>query len=127
MRIAVANWSRRALGGAEGYLGIVIPELARAGHEVALWSELDQPADRELIRLPEGAPEWCAAEMGTGPALEALRAWRPDVVFTHITTGPETSAGRRPTRAPRPRRAGGRWVRGAWRTTTRTAAAGSAR
>lgn len=92
MRIAVASWSRRALGGAEGYLGIVIPELARAGHEVALWSELDQPADRERIALPEGAPEWCAAEMGTGPALEALRAWRPDVVFTHITTGPETEA-----------------------------------
>ncbi|HEU0076546.1 MAG TPA: glycosyltransferase family 4 protein [Longimicrobiaceae bacterium] len=92
MRIAVANWSRRALGGAEEYLGMVIRELAWAGHEVALWSELDQPLDRERIALPEGTPEWCAAETGRERALDALRRWRPDVVYTHITTGPDTEA-----------------------------------
>lgn len=92
MRVAVASWSRRALGGAEGYIGAVLPGLAATGHEVALWSELDQPLDRERIPLPEGTPEWCAAEMGMGSALGALRRWRPDVVYVHITTGPETEA-----------------------------------
>lgn len=92
MRVAVANWSRRALGGAEGYVGAVLPELAASGHEVALWSELDQPFDRERIPLPEGALEWCAAEMGRERALAALRGWRPDVLYVQITTGPETEA-----------------------------------
>jgi glycosyltransferase involved in cell wall biosynthesis len=89
MRIGIVNWSRRELGGAESYLGNVIPELRRTGHEVALWSELDQPLDRDLIPLPEGTPEWCAAELGLERALEALRAWEPDLLYVHLTTGPE--------------------------------------
>lgn len=92
MRVAVANWSRRALGGAEEYIGTVLPELVRAGCEVAFWSELDQPFDRERIPLPGGVPEWGVAELGRERAMEALRAWRPDVVYAHITTGPETEA-----------------------------------
>ncbi|HEX2190396.1 MAG TPA: glycosyltransferase family 4 protein [Longimicrobiaceae bacterium] len=92
MRIAVVNWSRRALGGAETYLAGILPDLVAAGHEVAFWSEQDQPWNRERIPLPDGVPEWCVAEVGLERALEGLRAWAPDLAFVHITTGPETEA-----------------------------------
>ncbi|HEX2093819.1 MAG TPA: glycosyltransferase family 4 protein [Longimicrobiaceae bacterium] len=88
MRIAIVNWSRRELGGAESYLRTVIPELSRLGHEVALWTELDQPVERARIPLPNGTHEWCAAEIGHERAVCALRDWEPDLLYVHITTGP---------------------------------------
>jgi glycosyltransferase involved in cell wall biosynthesis len=92
MRIAVVNWSRRSLGGAETYLAGILPGLVGAGHEVAFWSEQDQPWDRERIPLPDGVAEWCVAEVGLERALAGLRGWAPDLAFVHITTGPETEA-----------------------------------
>jgi glycosyltransferase involved in cell wall biosynthesis len=92
MRIAVVNWSRRSLGGAETYLAGILPGLVDAGHEVAFWSEQDQPWDRERIPLPDGVAEWCVAEVGLERALAGLRGWAPDLAFVHITTGPETEA-----------------------------------
>lgn len=83
MRIAVVNWSRRKAGGVETYLGNVIPEIARRGHELSFWSEMDAPHDRERIALPAGVPAWCVAEMGEGRAFEELRAWRPDLLYVH--------------------------------------------
>jgi glycosyltransferase involved in cell wall biosynthesis len=89
MRIALVNWSRRRVGGVESYLNTVIPELIRAGQEVAFWHEVDKPLEREQIRLPDDAPAWCAAEMGVEHALEALRDWRPEVIYTHKVSDPE--------------------------------------
>lgn len=88
MRIAVVNWSRRRVGGTETYLGLIIPELARVGHELALWHERDEPASRERIALPEDVPSWCVEGMGAGRALAALRAWRPDLIYTHSLMSP---------------------------------------
>src|SRR2546422_1813290 len=92
MRIAVVNWSRRRVGGIETYLNTVLPELHRAGHEIAFWHELDVPLDREEIRLPEGAPSWCVAEMGVARSLYALRAWQPDVIYSHKVEDPNLEA-----------------------------------
>ncbi|MDQ3389398.1 MAG: glycosyltransferase, partial [Gemmatimonadota bacterium] len=84
MRIAIINWSRRMMGGAERYLSELIPSMVRAGYEVGFWHEMDLPSDRESIWLPDGAPAWCADELGRERALAELREWKPDLVFTHI-------------------------------------------
>jgi glycosyltransferase involved in cell wall biosynthesis len=76
------------VGGVETYLGNVIPEIIRKGHELSFWSEVDVPDDREPIVLPAGVPAWCAAESGEGPALEQLRAWRPELLYVHKVKSP---------------------------------------
>lgn len=88
MRIAVVNWSRRKVGGVETYLGNTIPELARNGHDLSFWSEVDVPGDRERIALPAGVPAWCAAELGEERALEQLGAWQPDMLYVHKVMSP---------------------------------------
>lgn len=83
MRIAVVNWSRRRAGGVETYLGGIVPELFRAGNEVAFWYEVDRPRNRERIALPAEVPVWSVEELGAGRALAALAAWRPDLIYAH--------------------------------------------
>ena len=89
LRIAVVNWSRRRVGGVETYLSTIIPELSRAGHEIAFLCETEEPGDREQIGLPSDAPAWCAATMGADQALAALRDWQPSVIYTHKLLDPE--------------------------------------
>ncbi len=83
MRIAAVNSQHTRMGGAETYLDTVIPALAAASHQIAFYSEFDAPPGVPLIRLPEGAPLWCAGEMGPRQALAALEQWRPDVIYVH--------------------------------------------
>jgi glycosyltransferase involved in cell wall biosynthesis len=83
VRIAIVNWSRRRVGGAEAYLSSVIPQLHRAGHTIAFWHECDEPVDRERILLPDGSPSWCVAELGIERALAELRSWGPDLIYAH--------------------------------------------
>lgn len=81
MRIAVVNWSSRRVGGIEEYVCILLPALRRIGNDVAFWHELDQPADRARIERRDDVLDFCAAEIGLEPALDALRAWKPDVLY----------------------------------------------
>lgn len=92
MRIAVVNWSRRRAGGVETYLGGIVPELLRAGHEVGFWHEVDLPLDRERITIPEGVAVWSVAELGAKGALAELRGWRPDLIYAHGLLDPELEA-----------------------------------
>lgn len=92
MRIAVINWNRRRIGGVETYLNTIIPELFRAGHELAFWCEFDEPADREQINLPPGSPAWCVSELGSKRALASLREWEPDLIYTHKLQNPKLEA-----------------------------------
>src|ERR1700704_5128403 len=92
MRIAIINWSSRHVGGAETYLSRTIPELARLGHELAFMHEIDTPANREHIALPEGVPAWCVSELGARRALDALREWEPDLIYTHSLMTPSLEA-----------------------------------
>lgn len=92
MRIAIASWNRRKVGGVETYLGSVIPELHRLGHTLAFLFELDQPADREQIPLPIGVPAWCVSDLGAECALTALRDWNPDLIYSHGLLDPNLEA-----------------------------------
>jgi glycosyltransferase involved in cell wall biosynthesis len=83
MRVAVVNWTSRRVGGIEEYVCSVIPALQRAGIDVAFWHELDAPADRAPVGQPDDVADFCAADMGAGKAIAALRAWNPDVLYVH--------------------------------------------
>jgi glycosyltransferase involved in cell wall biosynthesis len=89
MRIAIVNCSVRRVGGVETYLNTIIPELLRAGHEIAFWHEIDGPVEREQIGLPDDVPAWCVAAMGVDEALIALAGWRPDVIYMHKLSDPD--------------------------------------
>lgn len=81
LRIAIANWSARRVGGIEDYVAVVIDALHRAGTPVLLWHEVDQPSERAPIDLPADVPRISAANAGMDAAFNALRDWRPDVVY----------------------------------------------
>ena len=92
MRILIANWSRRMVGGVETHLNSIIPEIAQLGHETAFVSEVSLPAGRELIALPLGVPAWCVEESGEDEVLAAVTAWRPDLIYVHKLERPEFEA-----------------------------------
>ena len=85
MRVAVVNWSSRRVGGIEEYVSLLIPALAGSGVDVAFWHERSTPVDRRAIEPPPGVPFWCAADMGADASLDALRAWKPDVLYVQGT------------------------------------------
>jgi glycosyltransferase involved in cell wall biosynthesis len=49
--------------------------------DVAFWHERNTPVDRRAIEAARGVPFWCAAEMGADASLDALRVWKPDVLY----------------------------------------------
>ncbi len=92
MRIAVVNWSSRRIGGVETYLGEVVPEFLRAGHEVGFFCETDTPRDREPIFLLDSVPIWSVEAMGLRAAVDGLREWKPDIVYAHKLHRPSVEA-----------------------------------
>ncbi len=92
MRVAVANWHSRVVGGAESYIRGVVTALESAGIEVAMLSERESAPGREKIELSAGAPTWCVGDIGEHAALAAMRAWRPDVVYVHLIESPALEA-----------------------------------
>ena len=83
MRIAILNWSNRRIGGTGTYLSAVVPQLQRAGHEIALWHEVNTPTDYAPIPMPPGAQVWSMTDLGLEPALAALSSWQPDLLYAH--------------------------------------------
>ena len=83
MRIAVAAWSARRVAGVEDYLSQIVPALRRDGHEVALWHEVDEPAQRAPIVTENDVECFNAAGMGAEASVRALASWRPDVLYVH--------------------------------------------
>lgn len=81
MRIAIATWSNRRVGGTETYLGDITRRFADRGHELCLIYETDEPSTRDLIELPAGTPAWSIAQTGLKRALTSLRNWQPDIIF----------------------------------------------
>jgi len=92
MRIAIVTCSSRIAGGAESYLDTVIPMLEAAGHEIALLCETDVPSSARAIGLATDAPVWCIAELGAPGALESMRQWRPELVYSQGLVDPELEA-----------------------------------
>ncbi len=92
MRIAILNWTSRPLGGVGSYLRLVMPALARRGHEVAFWHEGGERPDGDPFALPAGSPSWSVERIGLQQALDDLGAWRPDVLFSHGLSDPGVEA-----------------------------------
>lgn len=88
MRIAVANWSFRKVGGTEAYLDEIVPQLCAGGYDVACVGEVDVPASRPRIRLPNDCHLWCASSIGRRGVLGRIREWRPDVIYAHKMLDP---------------------------------------
>src|SRR5687767_12896806 len=89
MRIAVASWTIRQVGGVESYLGTIIPAMRAAGHDVAFFHEVDLPSDRVCLNTAD-VTVFNAASMGLDAAIAALRAWRPHVLYMHGLRDSET-------------------------------------
>src|SRR5687767_8137666 len=83
MRIALATWSARRVGGVEDYLALIIPALREAGHVVSLWHEVDVPADRERISPTSDVECFNASQLGIDQSIRSLRSWQPDVLYVH--------------------------------------------
>ena len=91
MRIGVASWTIRQVGGVESYLGTVIPALRAKGFDVAFFHEVNIPLDRSSLNTAD-ARLFNAASAGVDAAAAALQAWKPDVMYMHGLRDPETFA-----------------------------------
>ena len=83
MRIAIGNWTNRQLGGVEIYLSSLIPALIGSGHDVSFLCEQDEPADRPAVFSASGEAWICSGKTGVEGALKELKAWDPDVIYSH--------------------------------------------
>lgn len=92
MRIAIVNWTSRPVGGVGSYLRMVIPALARRGHDLALWHESGSPPDGDPFALPTGSLSWSVEQIGLSRALAELDAWKPDVFVCHGLIDPAVEA-----------------------------------
>ena len=81
MRILVATQARERIGGVEAYLESVLPALA-ARNEVAFFSASTGISERGPIALPPGVKSYPPGE-GSNDRIQAVKAWRPDLVFAH--------------------------------------------
>ncbi|MGH8639095.1 MAG: glycosyltransferase family 4 protein [Burkholderiales bacterium] len=92
MRILLANWSPRRVGGTETYLERIAPLLADAGHEIALAYEVDAPPDRPRLTLPDGVVSCSLTPADSHAGMRAVRAWAPDVIYAHGLVDPVIEA-----------------------------------
>lgn len=92
MRIVIATWTSRQVGGAETYISRSIASFVSAGHHVTLCHELDEPDDRPRFALASGVVALSVAESGVAAVLARLREWQPDVVYVHGLSDPEFEA-----------------------------------
>ena len=81
MRILVANEARAGGGGVETYLASLVSGLEARGHETALLYA-NSAADEGPTRIAT-RDAWSVADSGFERAAAAVRAWRPDVCFSH--------------------------------------------
>lgn len=83
MRLLIANEALVGSGGVESYLGALMPALAARGHDVALL-HANTRHEQGAVRLDAAAAEVSGvADEGLDRAIERMRAWRPDVCFSH--------------------------------------------
>ncbi len=83
MRVAVTFRNGRLAGGIETYLHWLIPELCRAGHDLAFLFEQDQPATCPKIGASSEVMSLCVEQLGRDGAVSMIRKWKPDVVFNN--------------------------------------------
>jgi glycosyltransferase involved in cell wall biosynthesis len=81
MRILIANEARSGAGGVETYLASLVEALAARGHDVALLYA-NPSAEQGPTTIPTRVA-WSVADEGLDRAIAAVRAWRPEVCFSH--------------------------------------------
>ena len=81
MRILLANDARQGAGGVESYLATLAPHLEARGHDVALLYG-SSSSETGPTRVVTGE-SWSVADEGLDRAMKGVRAWRPDVCFSH--------------------------------------------
>ncbi len=91
-RIAIVTRNARVVGGVETYLDTVLPLLAAMGHDLSLFSEFAGPSNSRAISRPANAPAWSVSEIGAPRALDSLRRWQPDLIYSHGLSDPELEA-----------------------------------
>lgn len=89
VRVAVASWTIRHVGGVESYLSTLIPAMRARGLDVAFFHETGRPLDRALINTAD-VPIFNAERTGVDAALAALAQWKPDVIYGHGLRDPQT-------------------------------------
>ncbi|MGH7967709.1 MAG: glycosyltransferase, partial [Limisphaerales bacterium] len=92
MRIAIANWTNRLVGGVEHYISATAETLLDRGHEVAFWRQIHGPEDRDVIPATVRIPIWDSSELGLDRSLAGLRRWQPDVIYCQLILDPATEA-----------------------------------
>jgi len=81
MRILLANEARQGAGGVESYLAALAPHLEARGHDVALL--YGNPSSETGPTRIVTSDAWSVADEGLDRAMAGVRAWRPDVCFSH--------------------------------------------
>lgn len=82
MRILIAHEAPAGGGGVETYLAAIMPALLARGHQLAFLCA-NSLAQQGPTRLDDVATSISIADEGLAPAIERVRAWRPDVCFSH--------------------------------------------
>jgi glycosyltransferase involved in cell wall biosynthesis len=83
MRILIAHEAAAGAGGVESYLAALMPALAARGHQLAFLHQ-NPRAEQGPTRLVDGRMTSASvADEGLDRAIQNVRAWQPDVCFSH--------------------------------------------
>ena len=83
MRILIAHEAPAGAGGVESYLAALMPALAARGHQLAFLHQ-NPRADQGPTRLVDARMTSASvADDGLDGAIQRVRAWQPDVCFSH--------------------------------------------
>ena len=91
MRIALVARRLDRAGGAETYLETVINALIEAGHAVALLAS-EGRSSSDPLRISDACTVVLAGTEGTVEAIDELRRWRPEIVFSQGLDDLDTEA-----------------------------------
>ena len=83
MRILIAHEAAVGAGGVESYLAALMPALAARGHQVAFLHHNPRSEDGPTRLSHPGMPAVSVSDDGLDGAVDQMRAWRPDVCFSH--------------------------------------------
>jgi glycosyltransferase involved in cell wall biosynthesis len=83
MRILIAHEAPAGGGGVESYLAAIMPALAARGHDLAFLHH-NSRSERGPTEIGHpGIPTASIADEGLDAAVARMRAWQPDVCFSH--------------------------------------------
>lgn len=83
MRILIAHEAAAGAGGVESYLAAVMPALLARGHQLAFLHQNPRAEQGPTRLLDARVPSASVADEGLAAAIRSMRAWQPDVCFSH--------------------------------------------